>query len=412
MLARLRTVLLALVPAMAAPAPAFACSLSDWNSYESHWKGDLSQLVREAATIDWVDIAITNARRCPSWADKEAMGRDAFYATVEPDCDWSNLPKAGIFKAEVVERLKGASPASFDLFMMTERYVDYRGVVYPPERFGFSDLQSLPPYLVHDFRRGEVMTAAGGHRSLAFWSRGVSQFQLDGGDSCGGRRSLDPSQRYIAFRDRAGVVTALEPVAREDDLLLERLRRLRDGALSDIRSELTVEDYFRRTSNLVLARVSLCLDSDYYERELGWLVIDRGDPAFLEEDRPKDAPPREVFSFSELADFFVFRKEPCPVGRRILVLSLDTAEYDPIYQLHMIAEGLPVIVARMAGLHDYTTLMTSYDYAPSLPVRVTDGNRVKLSDIQTGFKLIGPESVSVDDIFRWHEEGRAKRKWR
>ena len=313
----------------------------------------------------------------------------------------------------MVDQLKGASPAAFDLFMMSPLWTDWEGKTHPPEKFGFSDLRQFSPDLVHRFRREQVMTAAGGHRSFTFWSWSVSQFSLDGQDSCGGRRSLDPSQRYIVFRNRAGAVTALEPVSREDDLLLQRLRRIRDGALSDVRSELTVEDYFRRTSNLVLARLSLCLDSDNSDREIGLLVIDRGDPAFLQNDRrPKDAPPQEVYFFNELVDFFAFRKEPCPTGQRVLVLSFNTTEYGPLYYLRAIVDGLPEPIARMAGLSGYTTLMTAYSYAPDQPVRVSDGNRVKLSDIQTGFRLVGPESVSVDDIFRWHEEGRAKYAWR
>ena len=43
------------------------------------------------------------------------------------------------------------------------------------------------------------------------------------------------------------------------------------------------------------------------------------------------------------------------------------------------------------------------------PIRVAEGNRVRLSDIQSGLRLEGPESVSVDDVFRWHEEGKATR---
>lgn len=380
----------------------------DWNRYESYWEGDLSLLVREAATIDWVDISITSAPRCPSWAEVEAMGRDTHVDT--PECSGWGLPAPGLFRANVVERLKGASPAAFDLFMTSPLWTDWEGKTYPPEKFGFSDLRQFSSDLVHRFRREQVMTAAGGHRSFTFWSWSVSQFSLDGQDSCGGRRSLDPSQRYIVFRNSAGAVTALEPVSREDDLLLERLRRIRDGAFSDIRSELSVEDYFRRTSNLVLARVSLCIDADDSDREIGWLVVDRGDPAFLQNKRrPKDAPPQEVYSFKELPDFFAFRKEACPMGRKILVLSFDTTEYGPLLYLRMIVDGLPEPVARMAGLSDYTTLMTAYSSSPDQPVRVSDGNIVKLSDIQTGFKLVGPDSVSVDDIFRWHDEGRAKR---
>lgn len=389
------------------PMPAYACSLLDWNNYESYWESPFSELLGQAVTIDWVEVEVIGPQRCPPYSERETKR----FPELPPECEDYDLPAPGMFEAHVVERLRGKSKAAFDLFMMSPAQ-SFADRFYPPEKFGFSDLRELYTDLATHFRQNERAIASGAHASLVYWNRGVSQFRTDGGSSCGGWRSLDPSLRYVIFRAKSGAVVALEPVTREDDVLLVRLRALRDGTQTGIRTTLSVDDYFRQTDELVLARVTKCKD-DVNAAQEGLLVVKRGDAAFLRGEDRRD-PFRYLqapfaLAFDDLPDYFAFRHERCPVGEDVLLFTMKMSASDPLYHFDRLVERLPPQIAYLAGLDRYPSYAPDRDFYHAQPVRVSSGDRVKLSDLQTGLNLAGPDSVSVDDIFRWHAEGRAER---
>jgi hypothetical protein len=410
----IRLILLVFV-AIALPGRANACTLFDWNPYDGFYEPNIIRLAREATTIDWVDIRVTGPQRCPRFPDP-MFERDAYLAAMAAElepinssidiCDFSLFPQPGMFAADVVERLKGNSLSTFELYEGAADGTD--------KRFGFADIRELPIGAAYSFNRDQRIEADERHASLAYWYRAVADMPLDGTDSCGGRPAFSPNLRYIVFRDARGAVTGYVPVRHQDDVLLTRLRQLRDDPRADMRTAMHVEEYFRRAIDLALARVGRC-GTDATRNDggasaftpNGIVTIERGDATFLTERYPLK---KNEAAFSYLADHFSFRGETCPESGLVLIADLDMTDASGVHSGWNLRDHIMKVAALLLDPEygaDYVR-----DWQPWMleqPIRVAEGNRVRLSDIQSGLRLEGPESVSVDDVLRWHEEGKATR---
>ena len=353
--------------------PTAACSLENWNVYESVSQPSLARLTDEAATIDWVSVD-AGPVACPRSSPVEVASATAACPARR---EWSE----GDFSGRVVERLKGASGESFPL-------VRWSGNRWE----GFSDVREMP-----DVARSRVAVRtraqADSHAALLFWDEGALSFSLDGANSCGGSPVLDPGNRYVVFRDASGSVIALEPVLAGDDRLLQRLRARRNDHRASMREPFPVESLFRDAFGLVLTRVNFCRgggrDADSERARLTTL---RGSPEFLfmtQDSQPvgggttwyeHGAPGAASFRFDYLSDSFAARGQGCPSrGSRILLLRPKILPSD------------------------------SSAYSLDRPIPVAADGTISVADIFTALELTGAERVSVDQAFVWFEESRSVR---
>jgi hypothetical protein len=317
-------------------------------------------------------------------------GPEAFLAT---DC-FTTDPKPGMLAATVVERLKGNSEQLFDLFFGYGDGTDMK--------FGFADIRELPIIYAYRFELYERIEANNRHASTAFWHKAEIGWPLDGMDSCGGRPALSPAVRYIVLRNAAGAVTASVPVQHEDDALLARLRLKRDQPHSDLRRSLAVADYFRNTDDLALVRVLRCraagdsVSLSQSSDERGAIAVERG-----KHDAAND--------LGELWSFFDLKGKRCPADAHVLVASFVP---DGVGQQPYRRSPVDILISgafRIFRDEEFDLFGTPFVGRPlAQPLVVQDG-KVHVADILTGLRLEGPEIVSVDDAFRWHEEGRAAR---
>lgn len=383
-----KPLVLGAVIALLAGPPAMACSRSNWNVYSDFREPSLAGLVDRASTIDWIAVD-AGPVRCPS-AQRTQEQPDQ---TVQADAECSEYPRGdGDFGARVLERLKGASPDRFVLSRLSEPYVS-DGRWYAGVWQGFSDPRELP--LQHEAETAQAAKArAARHSRPEFWDRGALEFQTDGFDSCGGGPTLDPGMRYVAFRDERGSVLALEPIEANDDLLLARLRARRADAAAPMTLGYPVEAFFKSATGLVLIRIQSCRGGgDSYESETATVVTVRGAPAYLFESQwsvrssgrrdttyEHAAPGSRRFQFNDLWDHFAARGERCPErGEKVLLVRPSFGAPD------------------------------GDDYGVDRPIRVGVDGTVKLTDISTALHLTGPETVTVDQVFEWFEEGRSAR---
>jgi hypothetical protein len=396
----LRRVIMLLALACGFPGPAAACTYLDWNPWSALVVPSLTRLVREAETIDWVNVRHTGPQLCPQMPDPRiqpaayaAVIADGSEALLATDC-FTTDPKPGMLAASVVERLKGSSEQTFDLFFGFGDGTDMK--------FGFADIRELPITDAYRFELYERIEADNRHASTAFWHESAIGWSLDGMDSCGGRPALSPAVRYIVMRDAAGAVTASVPVKHEDDALLARLRLKRDQPDSDLRPSLAVADYFRNTDDLALIRVMRCrtvgvtgsLSQSNYEP--GAIAVERGT-----HDAAND--------LDELWSFFDLKGKRCPAGGQVLIASFVP---DGVGQQPYRRSPVDILISgafKMFGDEEFDLFGAPFVGRPlAQPLVVQDG-KVHIADILTGLRLEGPESVSVDDAFRWHEEGRTAR---
>lgn len=407
--------------------PALSCSMSNWNVYESYFEPNVSQLVNEAATIDWVSVEPRGPRQCPrqfdTWVDDDQLPEAGLAGTWSEQCDYGgSTPWRQPDAALVIERLKGESPDRFSLAILRRPYF-YDGEWSQPLWHAFSDLRETSIFLEVLVRLNEKAVAAGRHKAVDFWDRGASEFRNDRTNSCGGDPTLDPSLQYLVFRDADGSVLALEPVAYDDDVLLTRLRARRDEGASDIRESYPVDAFFSKATGLVQTRVDQCrVTGPSSEGEHGVLTVQRGDASFILDsqwsvggsDDPdvwyEHGPPgARTFNFNDLPDYFAQRGEQCPArGESVLILSLDRPEAPrETPDLGWVEAEFPGWLEAVP--QDWRTYLAppSVYNGPHRPIRVSADGQVRLSDIPTALRLEGPETVTVDQIFQWFEEGRA-----
>lgn len=382
------------------PAPAAACTYLDWNPWSELVEPSLTRLVREAKTIDWVNVRYTGPRLCPRAPDPY-LEPEAYAATtaagpaaiLSGPC-FTTDPKPGLLTASVIERLKGSSEQTFDLFFGYGDGTDLK--------FGFADIRELPITYAYRFELYERIEADNRHTSTAFWHAAAIGWSLDGTDSCGGRPALSPAIRYIVMRNAAGAVTASVPVRHEDDRLLARLRLERDRPATDLRRSLAVADYFRNTDDLALVRVVRCraagssvsLSQSSYER--GAIAVERG-------------MQNAANDLDDLWSFFDLKGKTCPAGGKVLIASFvpDGVGQQPYSQSPV--DIVIAVAVRILGGEDLDLFGAPFVAPPMAQPLVVQNGKVRITDILTGLKLEGPETVSVDDAFRWHEEGRRAR---
>lgn len=425
---RLVTMIVAVGSCLAA-APAWSCSLTNWNQYEDFARPPGQDLLARSATVDWIAVEPPPPPQCPRYADHFAdPGID------DDESAWEQAPQecqdpweqsvSPVFVGSVIERLKGASPDRFVLmrYVAPWRYGSGRGSERSPGRWErFSDLRRTPATSNISFSLGERSVAEGRHRDLAFWDGGKVGFNLDGSNSCGGAPTLDPDLRYVVFRDDMGSVLALEPVLHDDDAL--RLRDHADAPAAFAATPYPARDVFRSARGLVEACVLSCQGGgprSSYETERARLRVTRGDPG--EPQRifwslvPEPDPGR--FAFNDLWDFYQSRGEPCPRGESVLLLVVafpggprwDGAEAWTESRFPGWQAATADRLEALDGENEVSPLDAILtDSLPQLglprPIRIHDG-RIRLADIPTGLTLTGPEWITVDQAFQWFEEGR------
>lgn len=400
----MKRLILSLVAFLLLPQRAEACTLLDWNWFAGYYQPSIFTLASEARTIDWVTVRTTGPQKCPRPPDPdmdpakwEAFAKAEMIAPDLADpCLYVPDPPPGIHVASVVERLKGASPNSFDLFMVS---------VPPSEsRYGLADVREISLSAAYRFHRAQAAEADGRHASPTYWHKATMDWPRDGTDSCGGRAAIDPAIRYVVFRDRYGGVTAYAPVQRDDDILLEGLRHLRADPSFDMRSTMRVEDYFRNISDLARVRLERCPHSARNTWTPMRLRAERGDISVFGEASQSDI---------QILHYFEFRKQACPEGSSILMVNFSPGDPHPHWASRSwlqrwFGHWLPSFDGMLSTLLD-----PLFDSAPpTQPITIRADGRIAVADIYTHLKLEGPATVSVDDVFRWHEQGRRDRALR
>src|SRR5262249_29649613 len=154
---------------------------------------------------------------------------------------------------------------------------------------------------------------------------------------------------------------------------------------------MSAADFFRHADNLALAGVVMCFDAKA-RSQVALLVIERGDTSFLLYEAfsgRRLEPTRRLVGFDDLPDFFAFRHEACPGGGKVLMLTLNMPAAEPLQSLNLVMGGVAPYIRYLAGQSE--AIAEPYYPYGILPVRVSAGDRVKLSDIQTGLRLTGPD---------------------
>jgi len=368
----MRTLVVALgvVAALAISPAAWACTIdpNGYNPYVELTDSRPEDLYRRAGFVDWVRLE----------------GGDT---------------------AVVLERLKGRSPGRYRLVRESYEPTD------PPEFqsfYGFPVSPDTSPVLGL-FSLSQKAKADEGHRALRFWDNGGVGMQYLGLDSCGGPEGFEPRMRYVVFRAINGAVLGYTPVLHEDDELLTRLRR-RGVERTALERRIPVADFFRRADSVSLARVKNCPHSIWEDRANVTVLRGGLGDADPFDDRPRPPGPDQNYGF--LHDFFAARKQACPAGRDILAFRIRMpgvlVQSDPAWARRSV-RGLQQVSQLNEAEFSPNEPLTLY-WDPGLPRAVIVANgAVRLADIPTGLKLIGPDSVSVEDAFRWSEEGAAAR---
>jgi hypothetical protein len=358
-----------------AASPAAACSLSDWNRYESWFEPSIIDLTRRAATIDFVQVERTELSvDCPRPGTDMTRDEARTYLNESraiPGCDPHGSPAPGTFEGVVIERLKGSSPDVFSLFMRSSWN-------QREEMYGFSDP-------AHRSREAEGRIEAAARREADtrrngpdYWSNPVARFQEDGSNSCGGYYTVVPDMTYVVFRDDDGAILALEP-AWQDDELLRRLRLRRDDPTFDLRDSREVNVWIAGATDIAVVKINYCegQGTGNYEDEKAAVSQVRGEAAFIYQYNEAaggwESGQLHPIRFDDLPDFFEWRGQPCPAeGSHVLVLRFEMS-------------GWPI---------------------PLMPIPVSADGVVNRADIPTALRLTGPETFSVDQAFQWFEAGQ------
>lgn len=356
-----------------------ALSLSpEWNPYTDLYDPAVADVFEHAATVDWVEVEPRGPYRCP----------------IESRSDWRQCADGGDaspapFRARVIERFKGQSPQTFSLV----------------EDAGEGTLRNLP-----DFRGAEPSEQAyflarikaiadGRHRSMRFWDiEGVGLVSVGEGFGTG----IDPRMKYVVFRKGSGAITALVPVLHDDDEFLGRLRRSRAnrGALIP---EMSVRDFFRQASSVSLARVRSC-DMQLVTGSARVDVLRGG----LEPSEWVDIgldPPSSGARYDFVPDLYRARGEKCPEGEQLLSFIIRTTNHRVEIDTDWVRASAPSIEAEPIEGATADRALDIYVDVRLPRAAVVRSGMVRLSDIPTRLRLVGPGEIPVDDVFRWSAEG-------
>lgn len=402
--------------------PVGACSLSNWNIFESYFEPSLESLWDRSTTIDWVDVETARPAKCP-WAAQSPRYRRG-WVEVEA-CENGFTDTTDLYFGNSRESLKGSSRPRFPLARLYPSGAGWKGGYREAKRWvGFSDLRELDPRAEIFVARGERAIAETRHDTLEFWDRGSSNFRLDGSHSCGGQPTLDPRMAYVVFRSGDGSVLALEPVAHDDDSLLRALRERRDDPDAPLQMSLPVDAFFRNTEGLVLARVEVCaVRGRSREDEKAVIAVERGDAGFITEyqyviegwrDEPAEyehgPPGARRLRYDDLPDLYAWKGGFCPVGERLLIVKPARTVSHPLPgDREWLERRFPHVFAKWGGPSSELFAVSTHDTGPERPIRVSQDGMVDVADIPTALRLIGAERVSVDQIFSWYDDGRSRR---
>lgn len=277
----------------------------------------------------------------------------------------------------MIETVKGGGPASFPLAYSWGRA--------DPPKYAYSDPRTASVDVEEELP-SNYAGAAAWHRDPAFYDYARLHEDMDDTDSCGGALTAMLGGRYLAFRNAAGSVLALEPVAERDDPWFDRVRRFASDPEA-FRPALELADFFEGSEGVALVRLKACsgrnTDASRAKVRVEWLrgqfqsgfiagytSIDRNGISSMH------VPKADPDAFSWIADYLERIKAPCRKG---MTLLLVTGPFD------------------FAGL--------------SLPrlARVEDGSFVR-SDLLSGYRIEGPALVSIDQAFAWVEAGAKTRR--
>lgn len=388
----------------AAPA-ASACSMADWNSFETFAERRQPTDLERATFVERVRFDALSPAACPRFPLDDG---DAEPLPAAPACDDGPSPPGLrlMLTANVMERFKGQGSDRFRVLLSGDQ------PMFMPrwEQWAtFPDLRVADALTHAAVALREKARADGGHRGDVFWDRGtLGPFGMSSG-ACGLDLAIDPALSYLLVRDAAGLVIAAEPVLHHDDELLSRLRLQAAGAEPLIPTR-SVADYFRGAAALVLVRVTRCWNGRGYANEGAAAVVLRGDARAFRVVDPETGKPDATggFDFGFLADWAESRGHRCAEGEVLIadgVFATDQqVRFDEAYAIAQVPEIDRAVLAQWTAGPAFDLWLD----ALRRPAAVRRGE-VRRSELITGLRLDGPDVISVDQAFAWFEEGRAGR---
>lgn len=400
---RLRLALLLVAAVVAGAEPAWACTTPYRNPFADLAKAPGEDLIRQAKYIDWVEVEAHGPPPCepqnrltPDEQEALEAAWDAWEAAPEPrpeppgptwpmggprtmegqltnTCSWAKgVTSISPLKARVLESVRGEGSTDFSLA--------YHGISIAPWT-AYSDLRVWPDDAVK-YHREAVGRAIVGHLGPGFIDHGDLAGSGDGFSSCGGNRGVLVGERYLAFRSADGGVIALEPVRDRDDPWFDRVRRLA-VTRTGYPPTLGIAEFFQASKGIALVRLRTCRSRLEGRRWEGKVEADVLRGAF-------DAGPR--------ADWISVETAPN---------EWDRKKRDDGPSFTWIAEYLSQIHASCRPGMMLLVMSGPFDREGDSPPRAARvrGNRVRIADLLTGYELVGPQEIPVEQAFRWVSEG-------
>lgn len=402
---RLRLVLLLVAAAVAGAEPAWACTMPYRNPFADLAKAPGEDLIRQAKYIDWVEVEADGPPPCdppkrltPDEQEALEAAWDAWEAAPEPrpeppgptwpmggprttegqltnTCSWAKgVTSISPLKARVLESIRGGGSPYFSLA--------YRWGADAPWT-AYSDLRVWPEETVGYYRQ-RLERIAAEHRGPGYLDHGELTGLGDGLSTCGGNEAALVGERYLAFRAADGGVIALEPVRDRDDPWFDRVRRLAAPGAS-YPPPLDTAEFFRASKGVALVRLRTCrarLDGRRWEAKVDAKVL------------------RGTFDAGPKADWVTVEISPN---------ESDVKQRDDGPSFTWIAEYLTQIHASCRPGTLLLVMTGPFDRDGDSPPRAARvrGNRVRIADLLTGYELVGPQEIPVDQAFRWVSEGSA-----